>query len=117
MRNHAADLPPAREACRALLTELTNEAAGMRKRIATADLERQRRRGKVDPTRYQEAKTALLNKQREIAIITAHMATLPSRRDAFKDRLIEVLRADYDDVAWQAALDMARRLVEARGIA
>jgi hypothetical protein len=45
------------------------------------------------------------------------MATLPSRRDAFKDRLIEVLRADYDDVAWQAAVNRARRLVEARGIA
>ena len=45
------------------------------------------------------------------------MATLPSRRDALKDRLIEVLRADYDDTAWQAALDRARRLMEARSIA
>lgn len=44
------------------------------------------------------------------------MATLPSRRDAFKDRLIEVLRADYDDTAWQAAVDRARRLAESKGI-
>ena len=44
------------------------------------------------------------------------MATLPSRRDAFKDRLITVLRADYDDTAWQAALERAGRLAETRGI-
>ena len=37
------------------------------------------------------------------------MATLPTQRDAFKDRLIAVLRADYDDAAWQAAVDQARR--------
>jgi hypothetical protein len=42
---------------------------------------------------------------------------LPSRRDAFKDRLIAVLRADYDDDAWGAALDRARRLSEPRGSA
>jgi hypothetical protein len=41
------------------------------------------------------------------------MATLPSRRDAFKEHLIAVLRADYDDTAWQAAVDRARRLVGA----
>jgi hypothetical protein len=116
MRDHAADLPPTRKACRALLAELATEVAAIRTRMATADLERQRRRGTVDPTRFQEWRTALLHKQREIQRITQHMATLPSRRDAFKDRLIEVLRADYD-VAWQAALDRARRLVEARGIA
>lgn len=108
-----ADLMPTREACRARLAELTREVAAIKTRIAAADLERQRRRGKVDPIRFQEAKTALLNKQREIAIITAHMATRPSRRDAFKDRLIEVLRADYEDTAWQTAVDRARRLVEA----
>ena len=98
MRDHAADLPPTREACRALLVELATEMAAIKTEMATSDLERQRRRGKVDPIRFQEAKTALLNKQR-------------------KDRLIEVLRADYDDAAWQAALDRARRLMEARSIA
>ena len=117
MRDHAADLPPTREACRALLVELATEMAAIKTEMATSDLERQRRRGKVDPIRFQEAKTALLNKQREITIMIAHMATLPSRRDALRDRLIEVLRADYDDAAWQAALDRARRLMEARSIA
>lgn len=111
-----AELPPTREACRGRLVELTREVAAIKTRIATADLERQRHCGKADPIRFQEAKTTLLNQRREIAIITAHMATLPSRRDAFKDRLIEVLRADYDDTAWQAAVDRARRLAEAKGI-
>jgi hypothetical protein len=114
MRDHAPDLPPTREACRALLAELTSELAAIKTRIATDDLERQRRHGRVDPRRHQEAKTALLEKQCEVRLITAHMATLPSRRDALKHQLIEVLRADYDDTAWQAAVDRARRLVEAR---
>jgi predicted transcriptional regulator len=99
------------------LAELAAEAAAIKTRIATADLERQWRRGTVDPARFQEWRTALLAKQREIEQVTRHMATLPSRRDALKDRLIEVLRADYDDVAWQAALDRARLLAETRGIA
>ena len=117
MSNHSADLPSTREACRTRLAELTAEVVAIKTRIATADLERQRRRGTVDPARFQELRTALLAKQREITIMTAHMATLPSRRDALKDRLIEVLRADYDEAAWQAALDRARRLMEARSIA
>lgn len=45
------------------------------------------------------------------------MATLLSRRYAFKDRLIEVLRADYDDVAWQAVVERARQLMAAKSIA
>jgi hypothetical protein len=41
--------------------------------------------------------------------------SLPSRRDALKDHLIEVLRPDYDDDAWRSALDEAhRRLCESR---
>jgi hypothetical protein len=61
------------------------------------------------------ARTALRFKQQEVASITTHMATLPSRRDALKDRLIEVLRPDYDDDAWRSALDEAhRRLCEGR---
>jgi hypothetical protein len=115
MRDHVVDVPPTREACRQKLAELAGEIAAIKTQIATADLERQRRRGKADPIRYQDAKTALLDKQREIHRITHHMATLPSRRDAFKDHLIEVLRANYDDIAWQAAVDRARRLMEAKG--
>jgi predicted transcriptional regulator len=114
MRDDAADLPPTRQACRMRLAELSAEAAAIKTQIASDDLERQRRCGRVDPTRFQEAKTALLDKQREIHRITQHMVTLPSRRDALKDRLIEVLRADYDDTTWQAAVDRARRLMEAK---
>jgi predicted transcriptional regulator len=114
MSNHSADLPSTREGCRTRLAELTADVVAIKTRIATADLERQRRRGTVDPARFQECRTALRDKQREIQRITRHMATLPSRRDALKDRLIEVLRADYDDPAWQAAVDRARRLMEAK---
>ena len=107
------DLPATREACRERLAELAAEVAAIKTRIAAADLERQRRRGRVDPRQFQEWRTALRDKQSEIERLTRHMATLPSRRDAFKDRLIAVLRADYDDIAWQAALERARRLREA----
>ena len=110
--DQAPDLPATREACWARLAELHSEVQSIRTRIAAADLERQRRRGKVDPQHFQAWRTALLDKQREIERITRHMVTLPSRRDAFKDRLITVLRADYDDTAWQAAVDRARRLME-----
>jgi len=45
------------------------------------------------------------------------MASLPaeaSRKDRFKDALIEVLRADYDDGAWQQALARAKEVQQAR---
>jgi hypothetical protein len=113
MRDHEVDLPPTREACRERLAELATQVAAIKTQIAAADLERQRRRGTVDPTGFQEWRTALLAKYREIERLTRHMATLPSKRDAFKDRLIAVLRADYDDAAWQAAVNSARQLVEA----
>ena len=107
------DLPATREACQALLAELAGEIAAIKARIAAADLERQRRRGAVDPARFQEARTALLAKQREIERLRRRMATLPPRRETFKDRLIAVLRADYDESAWQGAVDRARQLGEA----
>ena len=76
-------------------------------------------RGKMDARWFHRAKTALRHKQREAAAITAHMATLPagpSRRDGFKDCLIEVLRSDYDDDAWRSVLDRAHRLHDAREV-
>lgn len=112
MQDDAAELPPTRDECRALLATLTGEVAAIKTRIAAADLERQRRRGKVDPQQFQAWRAALSDKQRQIERITLHMATLPSRRDALKDRLIAVLRADYDEGAWQAAVDRARQLGE-----
>lgn len=66
MRDDAAGLPPTREACRMRLVELAAEAAAIKTQIAAADLERQRRQGKVDPKQFQAWRTALLGKQREI---------------------------------------------------
>jgi hypothetical protein len=113
MPDHVVDLPSTREACQVRLAELAGDIAAIKTQIAAADLERQRRRARVDPAQFQAWRTALRDKRREIEWLTRHMATLPSPRDAFKDRLIAVLRADYDDIAWQAAVDRARRLVVA----
>ncbi len=101
--------PATREACQARLAEFHRDVQAIRTKIATADLERQRRRGGVDPHQFQAWRAALLETQGEIERISRHMATLPSRRDGLKDRLIAVLRADYDDVAWQAAVDRAHQ--------
>jgi hypothetical protein len=109
MPDHAADLPSTRQACRVRLAGLADGVAAIKTQIAAADLERQRRRGKVDLQQFQAWRAALRGKQCEIERLTRHMATLPTQRDVFKDRLIAVLRADYDDRAWQAAVDQARR--------
>jgi hypothetical protein len=110
--DHAADLPSTRQACRVRLAGLADDVAAIKTQIAAADLERQRRRGKVDLQQFQAWWAALRSKRREIDRITRHMATLPTQRDAFKDRLIAVLRADYDDTAWQAAVERAHQLGE-----
>jgi predicted nucleic acid-binding Zn-ribbon protein len=102
-------LPSTREACRARLAELQDAIAAIKTEIATRDLDRQARGGRIDSRWYHRAKTALRFKQQEVTALTSHMASLPSRRDALKDQLIAVLRADYDDLAWRAALDEARR--------
>jgi hypothetical protein len=108
-------LPATREACRARLAELQSDIAAIKTEIATRDLDRQAHGGRIDSRWYHRARTALRFKQQEVAAITTHIATLPSRRDALKDRLIEVLRPDYDDDAGRSALDEAhRRLCEGR---
>ncbi len=110
--------PPTRAACRERLAVLQDEAAAIKAQIAAADLDRQARRGRVDPRWFHRAKTALRHRQHEIATLTAHMASLPleaSRKDLFKDCLIEVLREDYEDGAWAAALAEARRRHGAAG--
>lgn len=118
MHDDTADLPPTRDECRALLATLTGEVAAIKTRIAAADLERQRRRGRVDPVEFRQWRAALSDRQRQIERITRHMSALPSPREALKDQLIEVLRADYDDDAWRAALDKAHlRLSQRREMA
>ena len=47
------------------------------------------------------------------ALELAHRSTFSEyTQEGVKDRLIEVLRADYDDTAWQAAVERARRLMQ-----
>lgn len=113
IRDHEVDLPPTWETCRERLAELASEVAAIKTQIAAADLERQQRRGRLDLRQFQACRQALRDKQDEIERMTRHMATLPSRRDVFKDRLIAVLRADYDDTAWQAVVERAHQLGEA----
>jgi hypothetical protein len=110
-------LPPSRAACRARIAELQDEIAAIRAQIASADLDRQARRGRVDARWFHRAKTALRHRRRELAELTAHMARLPAqvdRKDLFKDCLIEVLRADYQDEAWERALTRAKDLQQVR---
>ena len=113
-----AGLPCTRQACRARIAGLRDDIAAIKAQIAAADLERQQKRGQMDPRWFHRARTALRHKQREMAQLAAHMETLPparSRKHGFKDCLIDVLRADYDDDGWHAALTEARRRHEAGG--
>jgi hypothetical protein len=105
------DLPASRTACRAAIDQLRADIDAIKAQIAAADLERQARRGKMDPRWYHRARTAIRHKRQQIAVLTAHLQTLPTdRKVGFKDCLIQVLRDEFDDVAWQVALDRAHAL-------
>lgn len=108
-----ATLPAAREACLARLAELHDQIAAIKAEIATADLDRQSRRGKADARWFHRAKTALRHKQREAAELSVHLSTLPGRKDALKDKLIEVARGDYDAAGWSRVMDEAHRRLQA----
>lgn len=110
-----APLPATREACLARIRDLEDEVSAIRAQIAAADLDRQQRRGAVDARWFHRAKTALRHRRREIEVIQAHMSALRPPRDRFKDCLIEVLRMDYDDARWAAALAAARQMDAQRG--
>ena len=104
---------PQQPAARVRLAEIDDTIAAIRTQIAAADLDRQSNRRKIDPRWFHRAKTALRHLRRERGELLAHIASLPARKDALKDRLIAVLREDYDDDAWTRALDEAhRRLAE-----
>jgi hypothetical protein len=110
-----ADLPASRTACRAAIDQLRGDVDAIKSQIAAADLERQAKRGKMDPRWYHRARTAIRHKRQQIAVLTAHLQTLPAdRKVGFKDCLIQVLRDEFDDVAWQVALDRAHALYERR---
>ena len=111
------DLPASRPACRAAIDQLRGEIDAIKAQIAAADLERQARRGKMDPRWYHRARTAIRHKRQQIAALTIHMQTLPAgagRKAGLKDCLIEVLRDEFDDEAWQGFLDRARALHDQR---
>jgi hypothetical protein len=110
-----ADLPANRAGCRAAIDQLRADIDAIKAQIAAADLERQARRGKMDPRWYHRARTAMRHKRQQIAVLTAHLQTLPAdRKVGFKDCLIQVLRVEFDDVTWQVALDRAHALYERR---
>jgi hypothetical protein len=110
-----ADLPASRPACRAAIDQLRADIDAIKAQIAAADLERQARRGKIDPRWYHRARTAIRHKRQQIALLTAHLQTLPpDRKVGFKDCLIQVLRDEFDDVAWQVALGRAHALYDRR---
>jgi hypothetical protein len=69
----------------------------------------------MDPRWYHRARTAMRHKRQQIALLTAHLQTQPTdRKSGFKDCLIEVLRDEFDDVAWRVALDRAHALYDRR---
>jgi hypothetical protein len=106
-----------RAACRSAIDQLRGDIDAIKAQIAAADLERQAKRGKMDPRWYHRARTAIRHKRQQITELTAHMQTLPGgvgRKAGFKDCLLEVLRDEFDDEAWQAFLDRANSLHERR---
>ncbi len=115
MDDHSKSAPPAtREACRARLAELQDQIAAIRAEIAASDLDRQARRGRADARWFHRAKTALRHKQREAAELSVRLSALPGRKDALKEQLIEVVRADYDAAGWSRVMDEAHRRLDAR---
>jgi hypothetical protein len=106
-------MPATRAECRSAIDQLRCDIDAIKAQIAAADLERQARRGKMDPRWYHRARTAIRHKRQQVAELTAHLQTLPSERKAgFKDCLIEVLRDEFDEEAWQSFLDRAHTMHE-----
>ena len=108
-------LPDSPAACRARLAVLQDEIAAIRLQLAAADMRRQAVKGKPDATAFHRAKTALHHKQCEVAQLRAHLVTLEpghpgAHRERFKDALIAVLRAEFDDTRWAGLLARAREV-------
>ena len=109
-------VPPAtRVEARARILAIDDAIATIRTQIAAADMKRQAGRAALDPDWYHRARTAIRHLQRERAEIQAHAATLPSGRDRLKDRIIDTVRGDYDEAAWQSVLATARRGLDQEG--
>jgi hypothetical protein len=104
-------VPDTIQGCRNRLVDLQAEIASIKTQIATADIERQARRGAVDAHAFHRARTALRFKQQEMGRVAARLAELSGEapRDRFKDTLIGVLREQLSDDAWQNAMAVARQ--------
>ncbi|OYU73152.1 MAG: hypothetical protein CFE32_21730, partial [Alphaproteobacteria bacterium PA3] len=74
--------------------------ARIRTQIAAADLERQARGKKIDPSWFHRAKTALRHLQRERTELLATGPAAATRRATLKDAIIEVVRREHDDASW-----------------
>ena len=83
--------------------------------VAAADLERQARAKKIDPSWFHRAKTALRHLQRERAELLATAPAAATRKAALKDAIIEVVRREHDDASWAAVLNEAHRLAAGEG--
>jgi hypothetical protein len=104
-------LPDTVQGCRTRLVDLQAEIASIKTQIATADIERQARRGVVDAHAFHRARTALRFKQQEMGRVAARLAELSGQapRERFKDTLIGVLREQMDEATWQSAMAIARQ--------
>ena len=119
---HTADSAAARalpetppNARRLRLAALDDSIARIRTQIAAADLERQARAKKIDPSWFHRAKTALRHLQRERAELLATAPAAATRKAALKDAIIEVVRREHDDASWAAVLNEAHRLAAGEG--
>ena len=112
----AGALPGAAPDMRRLrLAALDDSIARIRTQIAAADLERQARAKKIDPSWFHRAKTALRHLQRERAELLAKTPAAATRKAALKDAIIEVVRREHDDASWAAVLNEAHRLAAGEG--
>ena len=103
------------DARRLRLAALNDNMARIRTQIAAADLERQAKGKKIDPSWFHRAKTALRHLQRERAELLATAPAAATRKAALKDAIIEVVRREHDDASWAAVLNEAHRLAAGEG--
>jgi hypothetical protein len=106
-------LPATRTEARARLIAIDDAITAIRTQIAAADLKRQAIRTPIDPDWFHRAKTALRHLERERAELRAAMSMLPSDRDRLKERIIAVVREDYDETGWAMVLEAAHRAQDA----
>ena len=97
------------------LAALDDNIARIRTQIAAADLERQARGKKIDPSWFHRAKTALRHLQRERTELLATGPAAATRKAALKNAIIEVVRRDHDEASWAAVLNEAHRLAAGEG--